>query len=372
MRTTVPMVVFFGGRIGGLRQMTPSVTVCIPTYNGAAYLAACLDSVSAQTFSDVEILVVDDRSSDESTSIANEHAQQDSRIRVVVNEATLGLVGNWNRCVQLSQGEWIKFVFQDDIILPECLTDMLATAARTQMLIVSCARDFIFEPGSSNEDREFYREHRALVEAIYSGSTQQSAQQCSETALRWTGGNFFGEPTALLLRREVFETYGWFNPRLYNICDFEYCIRIASNTGTVHIPEPLALFRVHKSSVSARYKQAPRLRYHVKVLDPLLIVHDFAFHPLYANLRSVARNLRPPVDLAAEFWSRALGALWFARQAADALEHPDASLLEEWRQVVKAYPRLSAIPVKARITAKWRALKKSLSHLAGGPREASR
>jgi hypothetical protein len=65
----------------------------------------------------------------------------------------LGLVGNWNRCVQLSQGEWVKFVFWDDIILPDCLTEMPATAARTQMPIVTCVRDFIFEPGCSNEDR---------------------------------------------------------------------------------------------------------------------------------------------------------------------------------------------------------------------------
>ena len=174
--------------------MKPSVTVCIPTYNGAAYLAACLHSVSAQTFSNFEVVVVDDCSSDESASIAKSYAQRDSRIRVLVNDATLGLVGNRNRCVQLSQGEWVKFVFQDDIILPDCLTEMLATAARTQMPIVTCARDFIFEPGSSSEDRQFYREHRARVEAIYRGSAQRSARQCSETALRWIGGNGLVSP----------------------------------------------------------------------------------------------------------------------------------------------------------------------------------
>jgi glycosyltransferase involved in cell wall biosynthesis len=68
--------------------MKPSVTVCIPTYNGAAYLAACLDSVSAQTFSDIEVVVVDDCPSDQSASIAKSYVQRHSRIRVLVNDAT--------------------------------------------------------------------------------------------------------------------------------------------------------------------------------------------------------------------------------------------------------------------------------------------
>jgi hypothetical protein len=129
---------------------------------------------------------------------------------------------------------------------------------------------------------------------------------------------------------------------------------------------------VHKASSSARYKRAPGWRYRIEMIDPLLIVHEFAFHPLYANLRSAAQDLRPPLDLAGELWARALSALWFARRAADRRGHPDASLLEERRQAAKTYPRRSAIPVEARITAKWRALKKNLPLLAGGPRATGR
>src|SRR5215470_19548306 len=140
--------------------MTPIVSICIPTYNGAKYLPDCLDSVLAQTHSDFEVVIVDDCSSDETVEIANDYARHDSRVRVSVNDTNLGLVGNWNRSVQLSHGEWIKFVFQDDRISPDCLRRMLAVAARSKMPIVSCARDFIFEQGTASETRQFYLDHQ--------------------------------------------------------------------------------------------------------------------------------------------------------------------------------------------------------------------
>jgi len=164
--------------------MRPSVSVCIPTYNGAAFLSECLDSVLSQSYSDFEVLVEDDCSSDDSVEIANSYARHDSRIRVSVNDSNLGLVGNWNRSVQLSRGEWIKFVFQDDLILPECLGRMVAVATRSGTPLVSCARDFIFEPGTVGELREFYAGHSAQVRDAFRESNRWSPRQCSETALR--------------------------------------------------------------------------------------------------------------------------------------------------------------------------------------------
>src|SRR5215468_6023153 len=98
--------------------MRPKVSVCIPTYNGAAYLSECLESVMRQTFAAIEILIVDDGSSDSSASIAQQYTRADKRIRLFVNKKHLGLVSNWNHRVDLASREWIKFVFQDDILAP--------------------------------------------------------------------------------------------------------------------------------------------------------------------------------------------------------------------------------------------------------------
>ena len=101
------------------------VSVCIPTYNGSLFLRECLDSVLNQTFQDIEVVVVDDVSTDDTVSIVEEYMRSDKRVRLFVNKKNLGLVQNWNRCVDLAKGEWVKFVFQDDIIMPSCISRML-------------------------------------------------------------------------------------------------------------------------------------------------------------------------------------------------------------------------------------------------------
>jgi len=347
--------------------MPPLVTVCIPTYNGAPFLRDCLDSVLAQTFANFEVIIVDDCSSDETVEIARAYAAGDSRIQVSRNAVNLGLVGNWNRCIELSHGTWIKFVFQDDLILPECLSVMLHAAETSEVPIVSCARDFIFEPGISGADRDLYLDNRDLIESVHRNAEYLEPDCCAETAIRWIGCNFFGEPTAVLLHRKVFEQYGQFNSQIYSTCDLEYWIRVASNTGTLHLRQTLATFRVHQASSSAFFRQATGRRYRIETIDPMIIVHEFVFHPQYENLRRVAARHEPPIDLSAELWRRALSAEWFAKRGAKSLSLPGgaSSPLDEWRRAVHAYPRLAAIPGRKRAMAKWEALKRTVPFWMG-------
>src|SRR5262249_6946444 len=95
------------------------VSVCIPTYNGAEFVAKAIESVLAQTFADFELLVLDDSSDDPTVDIVRSFA--DPRIRVCQNEERLGIPGNWNRCLSLAQGEYICLFHQDDIMLSENL-----------------------------------------------------------------------------------------------------------------------------------------------------------------------------------------------------------------------------------------------------------
>ena len=79
------------------------MSICVPAYNGARFLRECLDSALAQTCADFEILVVDDSSGDNTAALARDYARRFPRVRVHVNERNLGLVANWNRCVELAQ-----------------------------------------------------------------------------------------------------------------------------------------------------------------------------------------------------------------------------------------------------------------------------
>ena len=74
---------------------TPAVSVCIPTYKGAAHLRTSIESVLAQTFGDLELVIVDDNSPDDTFAIASGY--QDLRVRCLRNDRNLGAEGNWNR-----------------------------------------------------------------------------------------------------------------------------------------------------------------------------------------------------------------------------------------------------------------------------------
>src|ERR1043166_8326715 len=85
--------------------MKPSVSVCIPMHNGAAHLAESLESALSQTFNDIEFVLVDDCSTDDTVAIAEEFARRDSRVRLYRNPRNMGLVANWSRTVELANGD---------------------------------------------------------------------------------------------------------------------------------------------------------------------------------------------------------------------------------------------------------------------------
>ena len=136
--------------------MTATVSIRVPTYNGSQYLGPCLDSALAQTCADFELVVVDNGSTDATPDIVRRYAETDARIRVWWAERNLGLVANWNRCVELARGEWVKFLCQDDLLEPSCLDEMLR-ASRSGVDLVVARRGLLFEDGTPATIREKYR-----------------------------------------------------------------------------------------------------------------------------------------------------------------------------------------------------------------------
>jgi glycosyltransferase involved in cell wall biosynthesis len=103
---------------------SPKVTVVIPVYNREKYLAAAIDSILAQTFTDFGLLVIDDGSADGSVEIVRSY--RDPRIRLVCNETNLGVPKTRNRGIQLARGEYLAFLDSDDWAYPERLAKQVA------------------------------------------------------------------------------------------------------------------------------------------------------------------------------------------------------------------------------------------------------
>lgn len=119
------------------------ISVIVPVYNVEPYLRKCLDSILAQTYRDLEILIIDDGSTDGSGAICDEYAGKDERVRVFHTE-NKSLSCARNLGLDNAQGEWIGFVDSDDWIEPDMYETLLRRAEETGADVVECGtfRDF--------------------------------------------------------------------------------------------------------------------------------------------------------------------------------------------------------------------------------------
>jgi len=126
---------------------TPLVSVAMATYNGYAFIAEQLESILTQTFSDFEIIIVDDHSTDDTRTLLNSFRQRDKRIQVFFNEENIGYRQTFYRAIQLCKGEYILFCDQDDIWVNHKLETLLSMIGNN--LLIFSDSELINEQGIS-------------------------------------------------------------------------------------------------------------------------------------------------------------------------------------------------------------------------------
>jgi glycosyltransferase involved in cell wall biosynthesis len=104
-----------------MSQAKPLVSIGLPVYNGANFLRQTLDSLLQQTFTDFELIIADNASTDTTQEICLEYAAKDERICYFRNEINIGAARNFNRVFELSKGKYFKWAAHDDICAPEML-----------------------------------------------------------------------------------------------------------------------------------------------------------------------------------------------------------------------------------------------------------
>lgn len=129
------------------------VSVIVPTYNVAATLDQCLVSIEGQTHQQVEVIVVNDGSTDESSAVAHAHAARDQRV-VVVDKPNEGYGASCNRGIAMARGEWVSIVEPDDYLDPGAFAGMIAQATREGGAdVVKCAYWRLFEGTDRRQTR---------------------------------------------------------------------------------------------------------------------------------------------------------------------------------------------------------------------------
>ncbi|HUC84715.1 MAG TPA: glycosyltransferase [Candidatus Acidoferrales bacterium] len=316
--------------------MIPRISVCVPTYNGADHLHECLQSIRAQTLDDFEVVIVDDGSTDATVAIASEFAREDSRFQVHHNANRLGLVGNWNHCVELSRAEWIKYAFQDDLLSPACLEVLLDACQRHRLRFGFCARDFIFEDGVGESLRGWFENHAARLSRDYQAKAVIDPQFATRIVVAEPDHNPVGEPTVTLIHKSLFAELGGFDAALIQLCDSEFWQRVMVNGGAAYVPQKLASYRLHAKAATTLNLEQRAFR--MGFLDPLVLRYRFAFGPHFQALR------RPPArrKIAARLrWDCTLAAARAWRQV-----RKNDAFRPDWQAVESRCPGL---PTLARI-----------------------
>lgn len=119
----------------------PLISVLIPVYNAQKFLASCLDSVCSQSYSHIEIICINDGSTDASYNLLKQYAKKDSRIRVFCSSSHQGIANIRNLLLEKASGKYIAFVDADDIVSPQYLEVLYAEALRHNADIVRCLYD---------------------------------------------------------------------------------------------------------------------------------------------------------------------------------------------------------------------------------------
>jgi glycosyltransferase involved in cell wall biosynthesis len=219
------------------------VSVCIPAYNGEKFIKECIDSVLAQTYPNFELIVVDDRSTDNTVSIIKSYT--DPRIKFYQNETNLGLIGNWNKALSYATGDYIKILPDDDLIYPGCLELQVAVLdkdKKKEVALVSGRKHVINNLG------------KILFSRGYSKTeTEVSGYEAINKTVR-SGGNIIGEGGALLFRREIMSKAGIIDSDIFYILDLDYWFKILLNGKLHSLPDIVSAFRISATATSTRIK----------------------------------------------------------------------------------------------------------------------
>jgi glycosyltransferase involved in cell wall biosynthesis len=240
----------------------PLVSVILTSYHHAPYLRQAIESVLAQSLQDIEVIAIDDASTDDSPAILQEYAD---RLKVVQHEANRGTYATLNEGIALARAPFIALLNSDDLWLPSKLEKQLAKiGSDTRTGLVHTGFRAIDAAGNPIEGNPL-------------GVRFHPNPQGDLLAELLTRNLFI--TSSVLFRRECVERCGWFEEHLFGMGDWDMWLRIAQYYRIGYVPEALTLYRIHgKNTMYQRERMfADDLWIHeerIRKRVPELLKHD--------------------------------------------------------------------------------------------------
>jgi len=209
----------------------PEVSVIIPAYNRKSFLENAVKSVLAQTFSDFEIIVVDDASTDDTLELLTQLVRGDSRVRFEQHQTNLGAQAARNTGIRASRCKWIAFLDSDDFWLPESLSWRLELATKTGAEVVHSACYTLEDEGG---------ELKRFVLPPLEGSVYKDL-------LAAPGPTF----PSLLVSKQALIKIGYLDSAIPSYQEWDTAIRLARHYSFAYFPQPTFVYDCrHRTTIS--------------------------------------------------------------------------------------------------------------------------
>lgn len=203
----------------------PRVSLILPVHNGADYLTAAIASVTVQSFTDFELICVDDASSDQSLAILTAAAEADARIRVIHLEKNVGLPAALNHGFSAARGAYFSWTSDDNLLRPTMLEKLVKALDENPQCAVVHSDYSVINPEGN------------VIEFVSTNGQRGLLM-----------GNHVG--ASFLYRREVDKALGGYDTALFGVEDYDFWLRASARFKFLHLAEDLYLYRKHPRSLT--------------------------------------------------------------------------------------------------------------------------
>jgi glycosyltransferase involved in cell wall biosynthesis len=229
----------------------PLVSIVVITYNSAKYVLETLESAKSQTYENIELIVTDDNSADETVELCKKwiDANKDrfTRTALVSSDTNTGIPANINRGINISSGYWIKCIAGDDLMTRECLTELINYISISKEDIRILYSDVIRFSGNSIANVENVKFENARF-----CSGEVTAKEQYEILLR--ANRVLA--ASLIIRRDLLMSFNGFDERFRLLEDWPLWLKVTNEGYKIYyLDKPLVYYRIHDNNLSMTINQ---------------------------------------------------------------------------------------------------------------------
>lgn len=245
---------------GSRELISGMVSVVIPTYNQAGFVRETIDSVLAQDYPKLQIIVTDDGSTDDTAQIIREYAlQYPDKVVAVVNEKNTGIPANFNRGFRQVKGEYIAWLGGDDLMLPGKISKQVRLMQQRPDAVGCC------------HDAEVFQSHDGQVIGLFS-ELKNGRREFREGGVElWFAPNYFMLPSTVMIRSAASPQHG-FDERLKYTNDWLFDVEVFRQGKCVPLNEVLVRYRRHEGNITD--SSGLRATGHEEIMIALAIVES--------------------------------------------------------------------------------------------------